>query len=440
MKQTLQAGIIGTLLFVLFLPLVGAAIEADVGDRVRIKATHHDGVPVHPEPRGTHRFVRVPDGSEGVVQERAEEGHWLRIAFDNGVSGWVTQRYLSRNLTQQPETPPIAPAPPVTGDEEAQVWSSPEGCRQILAGGRHLEPRAPDTLRLATWNIRWFPKGCSASQSCEENATDIPWLACTIAWIGVDVVALQEILDDPPARLQLSTLTAELNRLTQGDWAVDLQECGAVGSQHVGFLWNEQRVTLSATADEPQLNGAAADDNHPACAGNIRPGRYARLTTTPDGIDMHLLAVHFDSGTSDRDFQHRRAASAQIPLLAINNELLAQSDQDIVVLGDFNTMGRQEAPPITATEEITAFDGELAPGFRRLVPNIACSEYFDKQGGLLDHVVVATGMQEAPASVRVSGYCAVLNCAPVTGALPAAYERLSDHCPVITDISRSDND
>jgi exonuclease III len=67
-------------------------------------------------------------------------------------------------------------------------------------------------------------------------------------------------------------------------------------------------------------------------------------------------------------------------------------------------------------------------------------EYFEGTGGTLDHVVVSTGMQEAGATARVTGYCAVAGCANITGPMPAAAERLSDHCPVVLEIQDRDLD
>jgi hypothetical protein len=49
-------------------------------------------------------------------------------------------------------------------------------------------------------------------------------------------------------------------------------------------------------------------------------------------------------------------------------------------------------------------------------------------------------MQEAAANARVTGYCALAACADLTGALPAAAERLSDHCPVVVDLQDRDLD
>jgi hypothetical protein len=106
-------------------------------------------------------------------------------------------------------------------------------------------------------------------------------------------------------------LRAELDRLTGGSWQVDLHACGGLSTQHVGFLWKSARVTLLEFADVWELNGAATGPTANACAGNLRPGRYA-LAKTPTGVDVHLLSVHFDSGKTPRDDGHRRQAAQRI--------------------------------------------------------------------------------------------------------------------------------
>ena len=64
---------------------------------------------------------------------------------------------------------------------------------------------------------------------------------------------------------------------------------------------------------------------------------------------------------------------------------MLELDRDVLVLGDFNTMG-QDAPPISAQQELAVFDGELSPGFRRLPMTPHCTEYFAGKGGTLDHI------------------------------------------------------
>jgi len=198
-------------------------------------------------------------------------------------------------------------------------------------------------------------------------------------------------------------------------------------------------VALLQRTDVWELNGAATTPTANACVGNLRPGRYA-LAKTPIGVDFHILSVHFDSGTTSRDCGHRRQAAQRIGQIAMGNTPILQLDRDVLVLGDYNTMGREETPPVSAQEELTVFDGELAPGFRRLAMTPTCTEYHKGQGGTLDHLVVSTGMQEIAATARVTGYCALATCAPITGAMPAAAERLSDHCPVVVDIQDRDLD
>jgi predicted extracellular nuclease len=69
-----------------------------------------------------------------------------------------------------------------------------------------------------------------------------------------------------------------------------------------------------------------------------------------------------------------------------------------------------------------------------------CTEYFEGKAGTLDHLVVSTGMREVAATARVTGYCALAACADIAGAMPAAAERLSDHCPVVVEIQDRDLD
>jgi endonuclease/exonuclease/phosphatase family metal-dependent hydrolase len=198
-------------------------------------------------------------------------------------------------------------------------------------------------------------------------------------------------------------------------------------------------VALLQLTNAWELNGAATGPIADACTGNLRPGRYA-VAKTPMRVDFHLLSVHFDSGRASRDYDHQRQATQRIGQIRVGNTPILELDRDVLVLGDYNTMGREDAPPVSAQEELAIVDGELAPGFRRLAMTPNCTEHFESKGGTLDHVVVSTGMQEAAATARVTGYCALAACADLTGALPAAAERLSDHCPVVVDLQDRDLD
>jgi endonuclease/exonuclease/phosphatase family metal-dependent hydrolase len=297
----------------------------------------------------------------------------------------------------------------------------------------------PNALVVGTWNIRWFARGCSPNESCPENETDVDWLACSIAWMNVDVLAVQEILTSSSDATQLAALLQKLNALSKGSWQSDLQQCGGTGSQHVGFLWNASRVNLTERNDVWDLNPNSSGPTN-ACAGSLRPGRYARVAAVNGGADFNTISVHLDSGVGDRDYQNRRKSIEALAGIEIDGKPLAEIDIDTIIIGDFNTMGRQEQPAITAEQEIQTLQQELEFGFQRVAPSPPCTEYFDNKGGVLDHIVVSAGMSEAATTARVSGYCAVRACSPMAGTPPPAYEKLSDHCPVLLEVSNTDSD
>ena len=408
-----------------------------LGDRVELKASQHLGVPLHSQVGGSAVFERVPDGTVATVLELQRAGDWLRVELGDARSGWVSRRYVGRVLSGPPEPPDV------TADEKL-VWESPAGCEEIVRAGRRMPKSDKAALRFGTWNIRWFPTGCTAQEDCPENTTNIAWLACTIAWMDADVLSLNEILNTAAAQARMAELKNQLRARTGATWSSDLSRCGAPAAQHVGFLWKTTRVRLDRFADIPEMNGAFVQGMSPdACTSNLRPGRYARVrSTAPNGATLNAVAVHFDSGVADRDYQHRRTAVARIPSLALRGRPIAELDRDIVVLGDFNTMGRSEPMPVSGSQEIATLEDELAPAFRRMVPSQACSEYFKPDPGverqramLLDQVAVSSGMQEAATASRITGYCAVLRCADATGAMPAAYQTLSDHCPTVFEVT-----
>ena len=141
----------------------------------------------------------------------ARGGSWPHIRLPDQRIGWITARYVGRT---------IAGSPPPETSAERLVWTSPEGCQQVVGRSGHIAPANPTTLRVGTWNIRWFSRGCPSNHTCPEKSTDIRWWACTIAWMNVDVLALQEMLATSDAQFSLNSPHAELDRLQAalGKW------------------------------------------------------------------------------------------------------------------------------------------------------------------------------------------------------------------------------
>jgi endonuclease/exonuclease/phosphatase family metal-dependent hydrolase len=421
---------------ILALAVPSGLLAQAVGDRVELKASHHLGVPLHAQAGGGLTFERVAGRTVATVVELQESGAWLRVQLEDARSGWISRRYVGRVLA--------APEPPDVTEDERLVWLSPSGCEEIVRAGRRMPKSDASALRVGTWNIRWFPIGCTAQEDCPENATNVAWLACVIAWMDLDLLSLNEILDTAAGRTRLADLKNQLRARTGVRWASDLNRCGPAAAQHVGFLWKTSRVRLDRFADIPEMNGAFVPGMSPdACAENLRPGRYARVrSTAAGGVTLNAVSVHFDSGVANRDYQNRRTAVARIATLALRGRPIVELDRDILVLGDFNTMGRSEPSPVSGEQEIATLEAELAPAFRRIVPSLACSEYFQpdptverQRATLLDQIAVSSGMQEAATTSHITGYCAVRRCADATGAMPAAYQALSDHCPTVFEVT-----
>lgn len=427
----MQRLLLSTFAFLFFGCIRVAFSDPVVGDQVVVKATKPLGVPVHQEARSS-LFARATDGSQGTVMELAENGRWIHVNFDNGINGWIITKYVDAVIGH-------SPVPIALDTGSSAVWASPAGCERVRLQGRTL-PKSADSLRIATWNIRWFPYGDKEINKPEKH-TDIPWLACTLTWLDADVIAIQEIRTESFAVDAMDSLLDQLTANTGSDWHVDLQECGSGGHQHVGFLWNADKVSLSDAQDQWEFNGAATAATNP-CMNRLRPGRYAYVSGTNGGVDFHLVSVHSDSGTSQRDLDNRVRV---LNRLDTTTEPLLARDTDVVIAGDFNTMGASGKSADDEISEMTAMLQNENPGFAHPAVMPACSEYFRGKGGLLDHIVMTQDMEEANGvSVAVSGYCAEFNCDRMDDSdfneMPLAYQKLSDHCPVYMDINSSDQD
>src|SRR5215217_1248169 len=164
---------------------------------------------------------------------------------------------LGRSRTNLP--PPAAPG-------VADAFTSAQICRELLQAGKRL-PRPASRARFASWNLRWFPDGEPREGA---GKTDLAWLACTLAWLDVDVIAVQEMKQSPGAERALSQLLAELSRLSGGRYRARLDDCGSRVPQHVGLIWNEKRVTAASFETVGTLNPRGS-----ACQDQLRPGLSA---------------------------------------------------------------------------------------------------------------------------------------------------------------------
>jgi endonuclease/exonuclease/phosphatase family metal-dependent hydrolase len=312
-------------------------------------------------------------------------------------------------------------------------------CDAYVSAHPRAAQRGP---RIGTWNVRWFPLGTEHGDN-PDRKTDVPWLACTIASMDVDVIAVQEFVQSAEGRSATQDLLAQLDKLTKGHWRSGFDDCPGQNRQHVGFLYDESRVQVSHAQDVAGLNPGKN-----ACDKNLRPGfgMYARFK---DGPDLNLVSVHFDSGQTERDLDNRKASLLRLGETA-KALSAAEHDADLLVLGDFNTMGCTECDPkLESAAELDSIDTQLEPIALRRVPlakmKTECTEYENKgkEAKQIDLVLASTQMEEvaADAHLELFGVCKDLTChSPYNAEHPAALDHLSDHCPLVLELAAKDID
>lgn len=445
-----------SLITVLTLGFTPESIAAtfEVGQSITLKAKKPKGVPLHHESTPSY-WKHVPDGEKGTVREIDKTG-WLFIALESGEQAWVHPKYVNQSLSSlttnntqaNPEPsvkPDLAPEALTTlhkssPQEEALVWESAQHCQQVIEGGGRMALSSTDILRVGTWNIRWFPYGAPPNRGAKPaDATDLPWLICTMTWMNMDVLAVEESLATPKAKQVWKDVIKSLGHTTGNTWRWTPQRCGEPDSHKIGFLWNTKRVELSLMKSLRPFNVKSQSDSKP-CQGGLRPGHYAYVKSLQQpGADFHLIALHLKSGPTVFALEDRQKALNRIDRTV---KPFLKKDKDVVILGDFNTMGAGDnATRRSELKYVRRMVSKEMPGFQDLPLNPQCSHYFRGRPGWLDHILVNHGMEEVSSrSARVTGYCAIAECGQIQGDYPEAYERLSDHCPVIVEIQNQDKD
>jgi endonuclease/exonuclease/phosphatase family metal-dependent hydrolase len=286
------------------------------------------------------------------------------------------------------------------------------GCLGLPGDG--AAPTKGAGLRMATWNLRNFP----------EPTQDHSRLRERLQGLGADLLAVQEIHD----RVALQALLP--------GWDLHLSEQGGRGHQRLGIAFDPAALELVEPAREhPELG----------MGGRVRPGLSAYLRARDGGPDFHVLVVHLKAKPDGYPMRQQQWSL----LAAIAGDLLRR-DPDLIILGDFNTTGTRGGTP---EAELAALAAVLEPlGLRRLAPDAPCSAYWDgsrrdawHEPSLLDLVWVAD-LDEGLSSttgVRPLHHCARHHCQPfrsTPGHPEPDYADLSDHCPVMLDLSPGRDD
>lgn len=323
------------------------------------------------------------------------------------------------------------------------VWASPEACLAAVRAGRRMTRSIRDGVRVAAWNVHWFPDGVAPGQGPIRHPTDLAWLACSLAWLDADVIALEELLTHTRGREALDEVVRRLSALTGLPWRASVSPCAQWDLQHQGFLYNSARVTARSLRNFDWVTGRTSAEAR--CDITERPA-YMGYFSVRGGADFHLGALHLKSGVDARSFGLRARARGLFDAVAADARA-AVRDDDLLLVGDFNTMGCTAddcRPWVDSEEEVAAQAAAVQPrGFRQLAASQACTEYDGETGHVLDHVVASRSAREVPsrAAVTVGGYCAELRCAALPSRSTTRVQRdVSDHCPVLVELDGRDLD
>lgn len=243
------------------------------------------------------------------------------------------------------------------------------------------------SLDIATWNIENFPQFDNTARI----ASDL------IASLALDLIAVQEIAD-------IDAFGELVARLPDHDSVLSVHAYGNGSYQKVGFVYRSDLMTIT---DQVLL---FLDE------GYVFPRPPLQVTVTVQGADPPLdfiaIVLHLKAGRSFED-QDRRDRAVTL-LEAHVSTLVAETDADVVILGDFN-------------EVTTDADGQMvlgpflsSPAYRfRSEPLASAGEFsFVPSEVMLDHIVTTSALDDefgaaAPVIPRldqdVAGYLSVVS-------------------------------
>jgi hypothetical protein len=295
-------------------------------------------------------------------------------------------------------------------------------------GAAELPPPAtPGSLRIAHFNLRNFPldERPEPPGSGYSRRTNICDLEQALGGLGAHVMGFAEVCDTRrfPPILRRAGGGRPMRILFSAD--------GGAAGQHLAVAWDG--AALELVEGPIEVTGLVVKPG-------LRPGLAVRLRETAgSGRDLTVVVVHLDAGGEDVD--HRLA---QVRALAdfIRGEAERTGDRDVVVLGDFNTVGGRGLAPLA---ELGLVDAILAgAGVERLANATGCSQFWEGPGepdglfraSLLDHVYLGGVRAAGPA--RSWLHCERLGCGELVsrpGAEDGTFFDVSDHCPVTFELA-----
>lgn len=207
-----------------------------------------------------------------------------------------------------------------------------------------------DRIRVGAWNIEtlgspdsrdYLRKSPSNGYGVAREPED---LAEQIEVLRLDVLALSEIDDTDAGASSMTNRVLDeafriLNRRAGNDWDYRLfpKRIRRYSSQHTGLAWNRQRIRAVGRRFRIPVADVTSRryfewDRHP---------HAMKFTRGSGRTDFVVIPIHMKAGRNDAAVKQRRSeAEALVRELSEIQEHFR--DQDIILIGDFNMLRRNE--------------------------------------------------------------------------------------------------
>jgi len=270
-------------------------------------------------------------------------------------------------------------------------------------------------LRIGTWNLEFLGDPANHRDKVPpRDDADLAAIGAYVRGLGVAVLAVQEVCSEVPLGKVAAAAGPSWNLVlgTTGGWD------DGITAQRIGFLFDTARVELLSAEelrDFPQrLEDVPIFHRIPvtACFRDKR-----------SGCDFRAVTVHLKASMKPDDLKKRKLEATVLRdwLLLLENG--KREDQDIVVLGDFNST--YDADPETVLE------GAGAVRYLRPATPTPTIMHFPEP---IDQIAPSSRFQEIAAKTfAVHG--------PAAGVDRDAWRKTySDHFPVTVDLECNGDD
>lgn len=272
-----------------------------------------------------------------------------------------------------------------------------------------LVPAQEPTVRIGTWNLEFLgAEGDYRDHLPLRTDADFAAIGKKVQELGVAILAVQEVCGEAPVR--------KVAAAAGPSWQCVIGTSGAWDDgktfQSIGFLYDTKLVELIQAEELLQfpreLEGVPIFHRVPLTAC---------FRVKASGFDFRAITVHLKAGRTAKDEQKRRLEATTLRDWLTTLQRDPHEDQDIVLLGDFNSTYGSE--PETILEQGGGMQYSAMPNHPATILHFADP---------IDQIVVGRGLDEVrPATFAVHGDLGGLE-------RDAWRKTYSDHFPVTVDI------